>query len=138
MRPNYPFDAKHDRCIFPVFGKQFDAALDTAGLTATDVAKRADISPEVVRGYRRGFTMPSPTTQKRLEKILGTAFDTSERRTGGRKSGQQNSLTAGADASDTADVPALRRQIAWLGAQLVAAEKERDELRARLSAKGEK
>ena len=40
-----------------------------------EIAKAVSISPEIVRGYRRGFSRPSPQTQAKLEKYFGMSLN---------------------------------------------------------------
>ena len=74
MRQFEPFDPNHVRCIHPVFGKHFDTVMQASGLDAVTIAKRAAISKEVVRGYRRGFYKPIPSTLVKLEEVFGVAL----------------------------------------------------------------
>lgn len=74
-RQTLPFDAHHARCVFPQFGKHFDAVMAASGKSAAEIAKAADIAAENVYGYRRGFSRPSATTHAKLEKIFGVSLD---------------------------------------------------------------
>lgn len=78
MRPEEPFDPAHPRCRFPAFGKRFTQVMEKTGLRPPEIARGVGISPEIVRGYRRGFSHPSPTTKANLEKFLGETLDTPE------------------------------------------------------------
>ena len=74
-RPEEPFDAAHSRCVYPAFGQHFSDVLAATGKRPVEIAKAVNISPEIVRGYRRGFARPSPQTQARLEKFLGVSLN---------------------------------------------------------------
>lgn len=74
MRPSLPFDPNHPRCKYPDEGRHFDAILGQSGHSARSLAKAVNIYPEVVRGYRRGFGRPSPTTKAKLERVLGVSL----------------------------------------------------------------
>lgn len=74
MRQFAAFDSNHPRCIHPVFGAHFDSVMQASGLDAVTIAKAAGISKEVVRGYRRGFYKPIPSTQARLEEVFGKSL----------------------------------------------------------------
>jgi transcriptional regulator with XRE-family HTH domain len=78
-RPQEPFDPKHSRCIYPEFGKRFSEVLISTGKTPIEIAKAVGVSAEIIRGYRRGFSRPSPPTQKLLEEFLGEPLDINTR-----------------------------------------------------------
>jgi transcriptional regulator with XRE-family HTH domain len=71
-RSHLPFDPQHPRCINPGFGQKMDRLMTDRNVDAVTVAKAIGVSPEIVRGYRRGFSYPSPPTMNKLE----TYFDT--------------------------------------------------------------
>lgn len=74
MRQFEPFDPNHPRVASPehaAFGKIFDAAFAASGMTATALARKVKVSPEMIRGYRRGFNIPAPSTREKLETALG-------------------------------------------------------------------
>lgn len=74
MRQFEPFDPNHPRVATPehaAFGKHFDSVFATSGMTATALARRVKVSPEMIRGYRRGFNIPAPSTLQKLETALG-------------------------------------------------------------------
>lgn len=80
MRPETPFDPSHSRCIYPEFGRRFSEVMEQAGKRPIEIAKAIDVSPEIVRGYRRGFSHPSPQTQEKLERYFGVSLDTKDLR----------------------------------------------------------
>lgn len=78
MAKEKPFDPKHPRCIYPVFGRNFDDALRKSGLTVPELAKKLAIREENVRAYRRGFQHPSSAVMADVERHLSATLDIPE------------------------------------------------------------
>jgi transcriptional regulator with XRE-family HTH domain len=75
-RPHEPFDPKHPRCKYPLFGAQFNQVLEASGMSCQDVATKVGIAVENVYGYRRGFSHPTDTTRAKLAKVFNRPLAT--------------------------------------------------------------
>ena len=75
------FDPTDRRCIFPKFGKAFDAAMTAKGLTNSELAKRIGVDHTAIAGYRRGFSRPMVSEKMlKLGRELGIKLNMSEPR----------------------------------------------------------
>jgi len=72
MAQRKPFDASDPRCKYPKFGKHFDEVLGRSRYrgAALPLARDTGLTPEIIRGYRRGHGRPSVETVAKLSKFL--------------------------------------------------------------------